>query len=171
MINQVDILLPHGGGIQTPDTIVAHAMAEYIRLSEAGSRQLASNGIKIKPGIYHAAVWLHLLGLSAHALIAPGGVCIRQRRDDQIAWHARRFNTNSLGIEFLVPGTYDYAEFVQRIKTAYLTQDQIHCGQEKISEWVDTWTIKTFTTHHRLDPTRKPDPGDGFPENEFNQGI
>ena len=165
-MNEVKIHLAHGGGIQTPTDIILHSMAEYIIVDPATAKRY---GIKV--GEYHALQWLDILGLSAHALIAPTGVSIRCRNDDEMAWHAKSNNSNTLGIEFLVPGAYGYYDFIQRIKTPYLTDDQFHCGQEQIREWVEAWNIESIKTHNEIDPGRKHDPGAGFPTNEFLQEL
>ena len=165
-MNKVNIYLPHGGGIQVPKKIILHAMAEYLNIDPATAKKY-----NIEAGEYHALRWLDIIGLSAHALISPTGVSIRCRNDDQIAWHARGNNTNTLGVEFLVKGVYDYGSFLQRIKTPYLTDDQFHCGQEQIREWVEAWNIESIKTHSEIDPGRKHDPGAGFPTNEFLQEL
>ena len=70
---------------QTPNKIVVHAMGEFINNKPAWA-------------------FLESIGLSAHIFVTPSGVIVRSRKDRQGAWHAKGFNTDSLGIEFLVPG-------------------------------------------------------------------
>lgn len=161
-----NIYLPHGGGLQTPKMIVLHAMAEYIDVDAKTAKQKG-----IAPGPCHAVRWLDICGLSAHALITPTGVSIRCRKDDQMAWHARGHNHNSLGIEFLVPGKHNYQTFLAAIKKPYLTNEAFHCGQEQIREWLEAWNIDEMKTHQELDPSRKHDPGTGFPLNDFLQEL
>ena len=136
MNNEVGIYLPYGGGHQIPDTIVFHAMAEYLVIDKATAKSM-----NVVAGIYHASRWLEVIGLSAHALVATSGVIIRQRRDQEVAWHAKGHNVNTLGIEFLVQGEHTYASFLERIKTRYLTQEQIDAGQEQILQWGDMHNI------------------------------
>lgn len=144
-----DAYLEHGGTvINNPDTVVVHAMGEYI-------------------GRDHAVLFLNKLKLSAHALIAPDGSVYRCRRDDQRAWHARGHNTNSLGIEFLVPGEHDYSSFLSAIKNPYLTDAQRQAGLDQVREWLMLRPIKTITRHSDISPGRKVDPGDGFPWVDF----
>jgi N-acetyl-anhydromuramyl-L-alanine amidase AmpD len=64
--------------------IVVHAMGEYIKDGN---------------NVYSAARFLKKIGLSAHYLVTPSGVILRCVREAQIAWHAKGFNTNSIGIE------------------------------------------------------------------------
>lgn len=131
-----------------PKLIVVHSMAEFI----------------VGDGFHdHAVKFLDKIGLSAHSLIDPSGINYRLRREDQIAWHAKGFNDNSLGIEFLVPGQYNYAEFLERIKTPYLSDEQYQEGLAQIREWLDGYEISQIRRHSDVDPVRKFDPGAGFP--------
>lgn len=141
-----DAYLPHGGGKQTPELIVIHSMAEYV--------------IDGKP--YHAVNFLNKYEYSAHSLIAPEGTNYRCREDNFIAWHAKGFNKNSLGMEILVPGGHDYAGFVERIKTPYVTDEQYVAALAQVKEWLDLWPIKQIKRHSDLSPGRKVDPGSGF---------
>ena len=133
-----------------------HAMGEYIR-----------DGGKIMP----AADFIFKIGLSAHTLITSYGDRVRLRADNQGAWHAKGFNTNSLGIEFLVPGIHTYDTFLQAIKQPYLT-DKAHAeGLRQVREWIDLHDIKSIDRHSDVDPARKKDPGDGFPWLEFLEDL
>lgn len=146
--------LPHGGDkINEPDRIVVHCMAEYIN----------------DPDPIFALDFLDQYKLSAHALVAPDGDIYICRRDDQRAWHARGYNTNSLGIEFLVEGEHNYASFVEAIKTPYVTTAQWEAGVEAVRRWVDTYniSINAIDRHSDLSPGRKVDPGEGFPWTDF----
>lgn len=140
-----------GGGQQSPTKIVIHAMAEYI-----------DNGTED----YHAKEWLDKLGLSAHYLITPSGVIIQTRSIDLIGWHAKGHNTNSVGIEFLVPGLHTYGTFLEAMKKRYLSKSQLESGIELCKE-LKSKGITDITRHDVLDPGRKFDPGKGFPWEDF----
>lgn len=145
--------LSHGGkDINRPELIVIHSMGEYVLDGEHRD---------------HAVKFLDRYGLSAHALGAPDGGIYRCRSAGEIAWHARGHNTNSLGYEFLVEGEHDYASFIERIKTPYVTDAQFKAGVEQVREWIDLFGIKRVVRHSDLSPGRKVDPGTGFPWQEF----
>lgn len=144
----VDKPLDKGAKSQVPNRVVIHAMGEYI----------------FHEGRYkHAVDFLRDIGLSAHALICPDGTIIRCRSDNQGAYHAKGYNTNSLGVEFLVKGKHDYASFKKAISSYYLTFDQHCAGVELIREWCTKYDIASIDRHSDLDPGRKSDPGKGFP--------
>ena len=139
--------LDKGAKSQVPNRVVIHAMSEYI----------------FHEGKYkHAADFLRDIGLSAHALICPDGTIIRCREDNQGAYHARCFNKDSLGVEFLVEGKHDYVSFKKAISDYYLTLDQHFSGVELLRDWCSKWDIKSIDRHSDLDPKRKVDPGKGF---------
>ncbi|MEQ8882312.1 MAG: peptidoglycan recognition family protein [Cyclobacteriaceae bacterium] len=79
---------------------------------------------------YHAKERLDKLGLSAHYMVCPSGVVIRTRQIDERAWHAKGFNTNSIGVEFLVSGLHTYETFLEAIKKKCLTPAQLDPGIE-----------------------------------------
>lgn len=142
-----------GGGTQAPQKIVIHAMGEYI-----------DNGTQD----YHAKEWLDKLGLSAHYLVCPSGVIIQTRQINEMAWHAKGHNTNSVGIEFLVSGLHTYGTFLEAIKKKYLTKDQLEAGIE-LCQSLKTKGLSELTRHDALDPGRKFDPGRGFPWEDFKK--
>jgi len=147
--------LKHGGSsTNKPNRVIIHAMGEFIDDKERD---------------YSAYEWLDKLGLSAHILLTPSGVPIQCRDDGQKAWHAKNNNTNTLGIEFLVPGLHNYSTFLKAIKEPYLTDQQYSSGIEVINKWLVNYklTKDAVTTHHIIDPDRKFDPGDGFPLDRF----
>ncbi len=146
----------NGGGSQTPTKIVIHAMAEYI-----------DNGVED----YHAKEWLDKLGLSAHYFICPSGVIIQSRANDQIAWHAKGHNTNSIGIEFLVSGIHTYPTFLEAMKKRYLTRFQLTAGIELCRSLKAQENITEITRHDVLSPGKKYDPGKGFPWDQFIAAV
>ncbi len=146
-----NIVSENGGGQQEPNLIVIHAMAEYIDQDVQD---------------YHAKEWLDKLGLSAHYLICPSGVIIQTRSNDQVAWHAKGHNTNSIGIEFLVSGLHTYETFLQAIRKKYLTKNQLEMGVELCNSLKEQG-LNRITRHDALDPGRKKDPGPGFPWDEM----
>ena len=148
--------LPKGAKSQTPNRVVLHAMGEYI---------------KFDSGNKHAYDFLKDIGLSAHALICPDGTVIRCRDDNQGAYHARNFNTNSLGVEFLVKGAHTYGSFKKVIKKPYLTFEQHVAGVELLRGWCSKYDIKSIDTHSSLSPKRKCDPGSAFPLVQFLKDV
>ena len=153
----IDLFIPYGGGPQKPDSIVVHAMGEYIMNRD--------------DQFVHASTFLNDYKLSAHILVTPGGDLIRCRSDNKIGWHAKGHNTSSLGIEFLVPGEHNYVTFISAIKEPYLTKTQYAAGVDAIIEWRNLYKIQKVDRHSDLSPERKVDPGDGFPWNDFKQRI
>lgn len=134
--------------------IVVHSMAEYL---------------------YHDGQWMHAsdflntIGLSAHALVTPDGTIIRQREDQEFAYHAKGHNADSLGVEVLVEGQFDYDSWEKRIKRPYVTEPQWSALVALCRQWVDMWAIREIVRHSDIDPTRKPDPGEGFDWDRFLQ--
>ncbi len=151
--------LPFGSSSQgRPKLIAYHAMAEFIEDDDGK--------------IFTAFDWLKRLRLSAHALVTPSGVVIRTRRDNEGAYHAKGFNTDSLGIEFLVPGVHNYGTFLKAMKTDYLTTVAFRAGVEQTLEWRNKFAIlDNVQPHSKLSPGRKHDPGEGFPDREFREAI
>jgi N-acetylmuramoyl-L-alanine amidase len=148
-----EILLPRGAKHQEPDRVIVHAMGEYI------------DGV-------HASSFLMNVGLSAHILVCPDGKIIRCRQDNQGAYHARKHNVNSLGIEFLVVGNHGYASFKEMIKEPYLTSEQYEAGMEFVrDEWFIKKGIRMVDRHSDVSPERKVDPGEGFPWERFKREV
>lgn len=143
-----------GGGKQTPTLLVIHAMGEYIKTD--GSYK------DIPAGVYSAHEWLQLDGTSAHFLLHPNGDFTKQRSTKEICWHAKGFNTNSIGIEVLVKGTYDYGTFLKQIKKDWVTSEQ-YTSLVNMSKGIITFfNINSIKRHSDLSPDRKQDPGLGF---------
>lgn len=149
--------LSSGRKNQTPQRIVIHSMAEYV-----------VDGNKTA---WHAPDFLRHIGLSVHALVSPSGEIIRCRSDNEGAYHAKGFNVNSLGVEFLVKGQHDYDSFLNQIKKDYITKLQYQAGVELVKEWIWLYNITQIDRHSDLSPERKYDPGDGFPWNQFLKDI
>lgn len=137
--------------VNTPKLIVIHSMAEYIK----------------DPERIYAPDFLDGYKLSAHALITPHGDNIRCRTDNQGAYHAKGYNTDSLGMEFLVKGKHDYSSFIDAIKSPYLEPEQYDAGLYQVREWLNLYPIERIARHSDLSPGRKVDPGDGFPWFDF----
>ena len=137
-----------GARSQQPNRVVIHAMAEFID-DEARD--------------YFAVDWLQKLGLSVHALVTPTGTVIRCREDAQGAYHAKGFNTDSLGVEFLVAGLHTYPTFLEAMKTSYVSEEQLRAGVRLVRAWLAEHDVQRIDRHSDLSPGRKEDPGAGFP--------
>ena len=135
-----------GAERNNPKMIVVHSMGEYI----------------VDPKPIHATDFLVKMGYSAHALVAPNGDVYICRDDDQGAYHARGYNTDSLGIEFLVEGNHNYGSFLKAIKDDYVTLDQWDAGMDVVKSWLSAYDIKKLVRHSDISPGRKVDPGEGF---------
>lgn len=161
LMSIIDVHTEHGFSRQEPTSIIIHAMGEYISGSNWEN---------------HAVQFLNKIGLSAHSLIAPKNtkgevVNYRLRNDNEGAYHAKRFNKDSLGMEFLVAGQHDYASFLEAIKTDYLTEGQFQLGLSQVREWLNIWPITSIKRHSDVSPERKVDPGEGFPWQDFLNDI
>jgi len=147
----------YGRGHQRPDTIIVHSMGEFLSNDDVN--------------YIYAPEYLELTKVSAHVIVAPNGDVYRCRADEEIAWHAGSgFNTDSLGIEFMVPGKYSWAtreNFYTAISKAYLSDEQYQSGVDVCKAWVDKWGIKSVKRHSDVAPDRKKDPGSGFPWEQF----
>jgi len=155
-MNVIERPLPKGNKYNNPKMIVVHAMAEYLHTKE---------------GLVFAPDFLEKIGLSAHALIIPNGDVMICRPDNKGAYHARGFNTDSLGVEFLVRGVHDYGSYISEIKKDYVTDAQYEAGSELVRQWVNDHSIKTIARHSDISPERKVDPGAGFHWDEFLEMI
>ena len=151
-MNIIERHLEHGTTGNKPSRIIVHAMAERI---------------KYKDKVYYAHDFLDEIGLSAHALIWPTGDVMRCRNDDEIAWHAKNHNVNTLGVEFLVEGEHNYGSFLRAMREPYVNNRQFEAGVELINSWYESHPIKNITMHSQIDPSRKQDPGVGFPWGEL----
>ncbi len=154
-MNIIERPLQHGTEYNNPNRIVIHAMGEYIN----------------DPDPELAVDYLDRAGLSAHALILPNADVMICRRPDQGAYHARGFNADSLGVEFLVAGDHNYASFKTAIDTPYVLPAQLSAGVELVKHWQSLYNITHIDRHSDLSPDRKIDPGRGFDWAKFKQLI
>lgn len=154
----IKIHLPKGLRYNQPKKIVLHAMSEFIHYDEEDM---------------YAPYFLRKIGLSIHALVTPMGQEILCRYPTEGAYHAKGHNTDSLGIEFLVPGVSTYENFLELLKTPYLTSDAFNKGVEVVKSWMNRFDIpiEEVYTHQELDPSRKFDPGSGFPLEDFKSKL
>lgn len=143
-----------GGGIQTPTKIVIHAMSEYI------------NGM-------YADEFLQSVKLSAHFLLKPNGEFIKVRKTTEKAWHARDFNTDSVGVEVLVEGSHTYDTFLDKIKTDWVKPVQMEALIEMTNGIIEHYDIDKSQVfrHSDLSPERKKDPGSGFDWEYFKSKL
>ncbi len=144
--------LPAGSVHNTPDHIVLHSMSEYI------------DGL-------HAVDFLKSVGFSVHAMVTPDGKIIRCREGKEGAYHAKYYNTSTLGVEFLVSGENTYVSFLSAIQKEYVSKAQYAAGVHLLKYWLDRYTIHDVSTHRYLSPGRKFDPGLGFPYKRFEKDI
>lgn len=144
----IDYKLDKGTQTNAPTRIVVHAIGEFL---EGGDRDM------------HVTEFLKTIGLSAHLLITPSGGVIRCREDDQGAYHAKGYNTNSLGIEYMVPGVHTMVTFTEAIKEDWVSEKQFESGLRCIKNWYKLWHIQDIDRHSDLSVGRKVDPGRGFP--------
>ena len=150
-------LLRHGLPlIQEPKLLVIHAIGEYIKVRE--------------PAVA-AIPFLNEQKLSAHLYIDPKGNKFQCRPFNKIAWHAKGFNEDSIGIEVGVAGEHDYGSFRKRIKEDWVTNPQYGVLVESTIEILRDFPIATIVRHSDIDPTRKSDPGDGFPWQRFLNDV
>lgn len=140
------------GGEQNPDTIVIHAMGEYI------------NGV-------HASDFLSSIKLSAHYLIELDGVITKLVPTDRKAYHAKGHNTNTIGIEVLVEGDHNYETFIEAIKSDYVKPKQMEVLINLVNAIDGYWPIQRVVRHSDIDPERKEDPGTGFDWEYFKSKI
>jgi N-acetyl-anhydromuramyl-L-alanine amidase AmpD len=146
---------PHSLPRVTPvRRIVLHAMAEYVRTDQ---------------WVRHCTHLLDSLGVSAHAIVLPDGRLLACVSAERIAHHAKGHNSDSVGIEFALAGVWDYAGFLERIRTPWVTDAALETGVTWVADQCRRagLGLAAVTTHARLDPDRKQDPGAGFPWDEF----
>lgn len=166
----INIPLHSNDDYNDPKRIVIHAMAEYILCDQGTYDYYKKKRIYLELGrAYHAFEWLRVIGLSAHRLITPMGQMIKCRKDKEGAAHARGHNTDTLGMEILVPGVHNYASFLDALKTPWVKPSQFTSSVYVTGAWMTKHTIEIndVVKHCDIDPTRKKDPGEGFPWEDF----
>jgi len=156
-INVVSQHTPYGGAHNEPYMIVVHSMGEYVK--------------DVNGEFIFAPRLLENMGLSAHVLVAPSGKIYRCREDSEGAYHAKDFNTDSLGIEILVSGQHDIASFAKAIKTDYVTRPQWDAAVWQCREWIKKHNITKIVRHSDISPSRKIDPGAGFKFLAFKKAV
>jgi len=141
--------------------IVIHSMGEFIE-----------NGEKD----FYAPDFLRKIRLSAHYFVTPSGVIIQGRENNTVAWHAKGYNFESIGIEILVPGLHTYETFLNTIENPHWYTDFQFKETIELVKYLkrkynrslkDNWLVR----HSDLSPGRKKDPGDGFDWIEFCKRI
>ena len=170
----IEKLTKNGGGGQKPTMLVIHAMGQNIDIGQVESDWFKKEKKIDHPvAIYHADEWLERDGTSAHFLIEPNGEIIKTRTTKKIAWHARGFNTNSVGIEVLVEGNWKYGSFKKRIKEDWVTEAQYTALIKMAKGIIDYWGIEEdrVVRHSDLSPVRKVDPGMGFKWEWFKEQL
>ncbi len=148
--------LQQGFSRNEPHQIIIHAMGEFI---------------KTKEKVYFAPDYLAFDGTSAHIFVPPEGELFRGRNDTEGAYHAKGYNTDTLGIEFLVPGIHIYTSFLKAIQTDWVSEEQYEAGAMQCAEWMKKFGIESILRHSDISPERKFDPGTGFKWMEFNDRV
>lgn len=149
---------PYGASHNIPKTIVVHAMAEFLPTADGEEHE-------------HASAFLENVQLSAHALVEPDGTIIRLREDGEGAYHAKGFNTDSLGIEVLLAGQHNYDTFGKAIAAPWVQGGQYLALVYQCQQWLALHKIERVVRHSDLSPGRKIDPGAGFPWEKFLKDI
>lgn len=152
----LEFRLTAGFAKQEPHQIIVHAMGEYIRT---------------RTRVYSAPEYLAFDGTSAHVFVKPEGVLIRGREDLEGAFHAKGFNVDTLGIEFLVPGEHNYSTFLEAIKEDWVSEVQYENGAAQCAKWMRKFGIESILRHSDISPDRKLDPGEGFKWKEFLERV
>lgn len=136
-------------GNQRVKTIVLHAMGEFIDAD---------------PDDFYAPYFLASLNLGAHYFVSPSGVIVRAAKPDETCWHAKGHNTDSVGIEILVPGLHTYETFLAALNEGDPFSDAQYDAVRGLVADLKRGNpdFKTLTTHAALDPGRKLDPGPHF---------
>jgi len=118
-----------------PKGIILHSMSEYLMYE--GKRLYAKD-------------FLIKLGLSVHGFIKPDGVYDKMIETPGKAFHAGKslheglsgLNSHYLGVELLVPGTNDFAQFNQKINTpGTYSQAQFDTTVKVFKFWMDKYNI------------------------------
>lgn len=141
--------------------IVIHGMGEFLKTDE---------------GDVHASDFLKDIGLSAHALIEPNGNVLRMADTNEVCYHAKGYNAQSIGIELLLEGTYDYGSFIESIENGedLYNANQLASAYEfcrRAIQWHPDITIENIVSHREIDYPRKKDPAKNFDMDHFREVI
>ena len=124
--------------------------------------------------VWHCTDWLRAIGRSTHVFALPDGRGVREVDSWYKAWHAKGFNSRTVGIEFVLPGVWPYGKFIAAMdgeREAAYTTKQIAFGADwcraRSLEHGFPLTHETVRTHRQVDPERKHDPGVIFPLEAF----
>jgi len=142
--------------IQEPELLVIHAIGQFIKIR--------------KPAVA-AIPFLNEVKLSAHLVIAVDGTRFQCRPFNKIAWHAKGYNKNSIGIEVEVEGDHDIGSFKKKIKEDWVGDAQYDELVLATKEILNDYPIKKVVRHSDIDPTRKTDPGTGFDFPRFLRDV
>ena len=157
-----------------PKGIILHSMSEYLMYE--GQRLYAKD-------------FLQKLGLSVHGFIKPDGVYDKMIESPGKAFHAGKslheglsgLNSHYLGVELLVPGTNDYAQFSKKIeeKGTY-SQAQFDTTVKVFKFWMDKFNIPASRVVRHSDVSGdavrgkgkgKTDPGSAFDWKAFQKAL
>lgn len=162
-----------------PQGIVIHAMSEYIHHSALD--WVKGHDKNDYPEWIPASQWINIAGLSVHGFIHPDGIVELGQHESKVGYHAGKsvhnglsgLNNYYLGFEILMAGKNTYGDFIEKMKTDWVTSDQFHASFELCKRWMDTFNIPTdnVVMHSQVsgkdirpdDP--KYDPGQGFKYN------
>lgn len=139
---------------QVPKTKFIHAMGQFIDM-ETGPDLSASQ-------------LLQKLGLVAHYLIDPSGSIIELLDYRVMGAHAKGFNSGTVGIEFLVPGLHTLTTLYEAMKSEWASVEQLMAGA-RLCAWLESKGVTGWERHDKADPSRKKDPGEGFPYRELQR--
>jgi N-acetyl-anhydromuramyl-L-alanine amidase AmpD len=80
----------------------------------------------------------------------------------RVTWHAKGYNSTSIGIELLVEGEHDYWSFLEAIaKPDWVSLRQYFALKDLLIDQCELYSIEASNIlgHVEVDPARKKDPG------------
>lgn len=147
--------------------IVIHAVGEYLDTGEPGKLP------------QYCVDFLRSRDELPHYLLTPSGIVLRAWGHKYLANHARGFNSESIGIELMLPGHWTYDSFVQELTSSSPTirlEDnprRLNSLHKLLRELLELYPEARIVGHAELDPSRKVDPGNyamlGALRTRFNQ--
>ena len=166
------------------DLIVIHSMGERLRWGDSYCTAEEMLTLKAPPATW-TKDWNRV---SAHYFIRPNGDIHRVLSPELKAWHAgvsewngqSGLNANSIGIELLVPGSHDYASFVNAIQHNWVASEQYDAVSWLVAQLMIQYGINLGDVrgHSEVagDDVRgagkgKVDPGGGFNWRRFYGGV